>query len=80
MPAFERRLRRYTRPDLLILDELGYLPCDTRAADILYNIISRVDPPDQNSPTRLRQNSPAQLFSLDHGQRVLPDFSGRVEA
>jgi DNA replication protein DnaC len=41
MPAFERRLRRYTRPDLLILDELGYLPCDTRAADILYNIISR---------------------------------------
>jgi len=41
MPAFERRLRRYTRPDLLVLDELGYLPCDTRAADILYNIISR---------------------------------------
>lgn len=41
MPAFERRLRRYTRPDVLILDELGYLPCDTRAADILYNIVSR---------------------------------------
>jgi len=41
MPAFERRIRRYTRPDLLILDELGYLPCDTRAADILYNIVSR---------------------------------------
>ncbi len=41
MPAFERRLRRYTRPDLLVLDELGYLPCDTRAADLLYNIISR---------------------------------------
>jgi DNA replication protein DnaC len=41
MPAFERRLRRYTRPDVLVLDELGYLPCDTRAADILYNIISR---------------------------------------
>ena len=41
LPAFERRLRRYTSPDLLVLDELGYLPCDTRAADILYNIISR---------------------------------------
>jgi len=41
MPAFERRLRRYTRPDLLVLDELGYLPCDTRAADMLYNIVSR---------------------------------------
>jgi DNA replication protein DnaC len=26
MPAFERRLRRYTNPDLLVLDELGYLP------------------------------------------------------
>lgn len=36
MPAFERRLRRYLRPDVLILDELGYLPCDSRAADILY--------------------------------------------
>ncbi len=41
LPAFERRLKRYTRPSLLILDELGYLPCDSRAADILYNIISR---------------------------------------
>ena len=41
LPAFERRLRRYLRPDLLVLDELGYLPCDNRAADILYNIISR---------------------------------------
>jgi len=41
LPAFERRLRRYVRPDVMILDELGYLPCDSRAADILYNIISR---------------------------------------
>jgi DNA replication protein DnaC len=41
LPAFERRLRRYLRPDLLILDELGYIPCDNRAADILYNIVSR---------------------------------------
>jgi DNA replication protein DnaC len=41
MPAFERRLKRYLRPDILVLDELGYLPCDTRAADILYNIVSR---------------------------------------
>lgn len=41
LPAFERRLKRYTQPDLLILDELGYLPCDSRSADILYNVISR---------------------------------------
>ena len=41
IPAVERRLKRYTLPDLLILDELGYLPCDSRSADLLYNIISR---------------------------------------
>ena len=41
LPAFERRLKRYTLPAVLILDELGYLPCDSRAADILYNIIGR---------------------------------------
>ena len=41
LPAFERRLKRYLQPDLLILDELGYLPCDSRAADLLYNIVSR---------------------------------------
>lgn len=41
MPAFERRLRRYVQPAVLVLDELGYLPCDSRAADILYNIVSR---------------------------------------
>lgn len=34
-------MRRYLTPDLLILDELGYLPADTRSADLLYNIISR---------------------------------------
>jgi DNA replication protein DnaC len=41
LPAFERRLRRYVRPELLIIDELGYVPCDSRSADLLYNIISR---------------------------------------
>jgi len=41
LPALDRRMRRYTAPDLLILDELGYLPCDNHAADLLYNVISR---------------------------------------
>ena len=41
LPAVERRLKRYTAPDLLVLDELGYLPCDSRSADLLYNIVSR---------------------------------------
>jgi DNA replication protein DnaC len=41
LPALERRLRKYTAPALLILDEIGYLPCSRQAADLLYNIISR---------------------------------------
>jgi len=41
LPAVERRIKRYTAPDLLVLDELGYLPCDSRSADLLYNIVSR---------------------------------------
>lgn len=41
LPATERRLRRYVAPDLLILDELGYVPCDTRAVDLFFHIVSR---------------------------------------
>ena len=41
VPATERRLKRYVTPDLLVLDEIGYLPCETRAADLLYTIVSR---------------------------------------
>ena len=41
LPATERRLRRYVTPDLLILDELGYVPCDTRAVDLFFHIVSR---------------------------------------
>lgn len=33
LPALDRRLRRYTRPDVLIIDEIGDLPQDTRSAD-----------------------------------------------
>lgn len=40
LPATERRLRRYLSPELLILDELGYVPCDGRAADMLFQIVS----------------------------------------
>jgi DNA replication protein DnaC len=41
LPALERRLRRYTGVDMLILDELGYLPCDGRSADLLFTLVSR---------------------------------------
>jgi DNA replication protein DnaC len=41
LPAVERRMKRYTTPDVLLLDELGYLPCDARSGDLLYSIVSR---------------------------------------
>lgn len=41
LPALERRMKRYTSPALLIIDEIGYLPCDNHAADLLFNVITR---------------------------------------
>ena len=41
IPAVERRIKRYTNVDVLAFDELGYVPCDARAADLLFQIISR---------------------------------------
>jgi DNA replication protein DnaC len=40
LPAFERRKKRYTTPALLVLEELGYVPHDPQAADILYAVIA----------------------------------------
>lgn len=34
-------LKKYLAPDLLILDELGYLPIDKHGADLLFQIISQ---------------------------------------
>lgn len=40
-PAIQqRRLRRYTQPDLLIIDEIGYLPFDAKSGDIFYNVVA----------------------------------------
>jgi DNA replication protein DnaC len=41
IPAIERRLRRYTTCELLVIDELGYVPCDADAADLLFRIVSK---------------------------------------
>ena len=38
---FVQELKKYTRPDLLVCDELGYLPIDRHGADLLFQIISR---------------------------------------
>ncbi len=39
--ALERRLRHYARPDLLCVDEVGYLSYDARAADLLFEVVAR---------------------------------------
>lgn len=36
----KQELKKYTKPSLLILDELGYLPIDKAGADLLFQIIS----------------------------------------
>ena len=35
-----QELKRYTRPDLLIIDELGYLPIDKLGGDLLFQVFS----------------------------------------
>ena len=39
--ALARRLRRYCNPELLIVDELGYLSYDSRYGDLLFDVVSR---------------------------------------
>lgn len=39
--AFRRCLRRYYRPALLVIDELGYLSYDNRYADILFEVVNQ---------------------------------------
>ncbi|AUX31281.1 MULTISPECIES: ATP-binding protein [Sorangium] len=39
--ALARRLRRYTIPALLCIDEVGYLSYDSRYADLLFEVVTR---------------------------------------
>jgi DNA replication protein DnaC len=39
--ALDRRLRFYARPIFLAIDEVGYLSYDARAADLLFEVVSR---------------------------------------
>lgn len=38
--TLEKKLREYTRPQLLLLDELGYLPIDKRGADLMFQVVA----------------------------------------
>lgn len=39
--TLRRRLRRYAQPDILVIDEVGYLSYSNRHADLLFELISR---------------------------------------
>lgn len=39
--ALRRRLAHYARPDILVIDEIGYLSYANRHADLLFNIVNR---------------------------------------
>jgi len=39
--ALKNELKKYLRPRILILDELGYLPIDQHGADLLFQVISQ---------------------------------------
>ena len=39
--ALRRRLRQYARPELLVIDEVGYLSYSNRHADLMFELINR---------------------------------------
>ena len=39
--GLRRKLRQYTAPDVLVIDEVGYLSFSNRYADLLFELVSR---------------------------------------
>ena len=53
--ALARKLKVYTRPDLLVIDEVGYLSSTARHADLLFDVVNRRY---QKKPIVLTTNKP----------------------
>lgn len=53
--SLARRLRRYTTPSVLAIDEVGYLSYDSRYADLFFEVVSRRY---QHRPIVLSTNKP----------------------
>ncbi|MEW5705177.1 MAG: ATP-binding protein, partial [Pseudomonadota bacterium] len=68
--ALARRLRCFSRPTLLVIDEVGYLSYNTRHADLLFDIVSRRH---QQRSTIITTN---RIFSEWH--EVFPNASSVV--
>jgi len=63
--AIERRLKSLSRYDLLLIDELGYIPFEREATDLLFQVISQ----------RYESKSVALTTNLafEHWTQVFPD-------
>jgi DNA replication protein DnaC len=54
--SLARRLRRYCRPQVLAIDEVGYLSYDARYADLLFEVVTRRY--NEGRPILLTTNKP----------------------
>ena len=68
--ALERRLRRYLRPALLVIDEVGYLSYNAHHADLLFDIVNRRN---QDKSTVVTTNKPFAQWN-----EVFPNSSSVV--
>lgn len=58
--ALRRRFAHYARPDVLVVDEIGYLAYGTRHADLLFEIVNRRY---ERKPTIITTNRPFAEWS-----------------
>ena len=58
--ALRRRFTHYARPDVLVIDEIGYLAYGTRHADLLFEIVNRRY---ERKPTIITTNRPFAEWS-----------------
>jgi DNA replication protein DnaC len=65
---FEERLKHYTVPRLLIIDEIGYLPIDRAGANLFFQLISRRY---ERGPMILTSNQSFGSWGEVFGDRVI---------
>jgi len=64
--SLKREIQRYLRPQLLLIDELGYLPIDKLGADLLFQVIShRYEHASTVITTNRTYKQWAQIFNND---------------
>ncbi len=65
---FDKRMRVYVRPDLLIIDEMGYLPLEGDAATILFQLVTG---PRLEAPGCVRGGkASARVVHCHHGSQT----------